>query len=124
MAPGNDDGSPGDDVHLPAVLAAVLVASGVRMVVVGGAARVLRGASARPGDLDIVLAGGAASLVAVGAALARLAVTSSGPPARRSWTVDTSLGRLDVVDTLPVRALPAASDVMVLDVAVPVAVRP
>lgn len=124
MAPCEDDEAHGVEVPLPVVLAALLVASGVRMVVIGGAARALRGASARPGDLDIVLAGGAASLAAVAAALARLAATSSGPPEGRSWTVDTSLGRLDVVDTVPVRALPAASDVMVLDVAVPVAVRP
>ena len=112
------------DLSLPAVLAAVLVASGARLVVVGGTARRLRGASRRPRDLDIVLAEGATSTAAVAAVLARLATAPSGPEARRSLTVDTSLGRLDVVDTVSVHALPAASDVVVLDVAVPVAVRP
>ena len=112
------------DLPLPAVLAAVLVASGARLVVVGGTARRLRGASRRPRDLDIVLAEGAASTAAVAAVLARLATAPSGPEARRSLTVDTSLGRLDVVDTVSVHALPVASDVVVLDVAVPVAVRP
>ena len=112
------------DLPLPAVLAAVLVASGARLVVVGGTARRLRGASRRPRDLDIVLAEGAASTAAVAAVLARLATAPSGPEARRPLTVDTSLGRLDVVDTVSVHALPVASDVVVLDVAVPVAVRP
>ena len=109
---------------LPVVLAALLAASGIPMVVIGGTARRLLGVAVVPRDLDIVLADGPEPLAAVGAVLTRLAGGSSGPPRCRSWTVDTSLGRLDVVDTVSAPDLPAARDVLVLDVAVPVAVRP
>lgn len=106
------------------MLAALLVASGAQLVVAGGAARHLRGGRWLPLDLDVVLDGRACSVNATTSALVRLgAVVPVGVERRQSWSVETSLGHLDVLDVMPTSALPAAVIVDVVGVHVPVEAR-
>ena len=106
---------------LAPMLAALLVASGAKLVVVGGAARHLRGEQWLPLDLDVVLDGRACSVNATASALVRLgAVVPVGIGRRRSWSVETSLAHLDVLDVMPTSALPASMIVDVAGVHVPV----
>ncbi len=94
---------------------------GGALVVVGGTARHLRGEQWLPLDLDIVLDGRASSVEATASALACLgAVVPMWVQRRRSWSIETSLGPLDVLGVMPTSALPAAVTVDVAGVDVPV----
>lgn len=113
----------GPEPALPVLLAAVLVASGAHLVVVGGTARHLRGDRWSPFDLDVVL-DDRCGLAATVFALASLgADVPMGMQRRRSWSVETSLGQLDVVQVTSTSALPKAVVVDVAGVGVPVESR-
>jgi len=90
-------------------LAVALVRGGAEVVVVGGTARLLRGAPHRPRDLDVVVAEQA--VPALVGALGELGETVSVAALLRcgEMAVSTSYGRLDVF----VGRRPAASGVLV-----------
>ena len=98
----------------PLQLAAALVGAGAEVVVVGGAARRLRGLPHRPADLDVVVApAGTGRLVG---ALRVIGVDTTAARLLRSGCsrLETSYGPLDVF----VGAVPAAQTARVDGVAV------
>jgi hypothetical protein len=108
--------------------AALLVASGVELVVVGGCALVLREVSEHCGDLDVVPAPGATNLARLCAALGDLGAARPRPRtvAERSVSSVTSpYGRVDFMVATARREydelLGRATDVRVAGVPVPVA---
>jgi hypothetical protein len=108
--------------------AAVLVASGVKLVVIGGCALVIREAAGECGDLDIVPEHGAVNLALLCTALRDLGASPLSPrivSERPVSSVTSPYGRVDVMVATARREyhelVRRAADVRVAGVPVPVA---